>query len=219
MRPRLSILAVSVLTVTLCAAALAQQSADLDQPAVDPWGVLTSTRNALAHAAIALPFEQSFVPAGFNSGDRETGIASFGLPRCVRWDYVDPDPRSYLLCDNTVLTWNQGEDAGRRQHLDGRESGPFELWLAPLDELERNYRATLDDLNGDHLVLTVRPSRQAEFDRAQIVIDRQTRLPVGFEYQDFEGNVTSFDFGDAELVDGDDPRFEPPPIEWIEEQE
>lgn len=183
------------------------------------WQALTATRNALAHAPIALPFEQVFVPAGFTAGDREIGIASFGLPECVRWDYLDPDPRSYLLCKDTVLTWNQGEDSGRRQRLDGEESGPFELWLAPLEDLQRSYRAELAAINGAHLSLSVQPYREADFDSAEIVVERETRLPVRFEYRDFEGNVTSFDFGDPELLDGGDSRFEVPEIEWIEEQE
>lgn len=224
MQTRYSIFAHLLAILLLSTAAPAQETGsppidDAGAEADRAWAALTATRNALAHAPIALPFEQVFVPASFTAGDRETGVASFGLPECVRWDYLDPDPRSYLLCADTVLTWNQGEDAGRRQRLDGEESGPFELWLAPLEDLRRSYRAELVAINGAHLSLSVQPSRDADFDSAEIIIDRETRLPVRFEYRDFEGNVTSFDFGDLELLDGGDSRFEAPSIEWIEEQD
>lgn len=216
MRTKL-LIALTLTTSLIFAAAASGQPAGTGTPTDDAWAALTATRNALAHAAIALPFDQTFVPAGFNSGDHETGVASFGLPDCVRWDYLDPDPRSYLLCGDTVLTWNQGEDSGRRQRLDDEESGPFELWLAPLSELARRYSARLVEVNGDHLSLTIQPTRNADFDSAEILVDRETRLPVRFEYRDFEGNLTTFDFGDVGLLDADDSRFDPPPLEWIEE--
>lgn len=205
-----------VLALGLAAAIHGQTAPAPGEDQTEAWEALIATRNVLAHAPRAIPFEQTFVPAGFSTGDRETGVASFDLPDCVRWDYLDPDPRSYLLCGETVLAWNEGEDSGRRLRLRGGESGAFELWLSPIEELKDSYRAKLAR---DGTSVRIQPLDEAEFVSAEILVDDESGLPLRFEYRDLEGSVTSFLFGQPELLDADDRRFELPPLEWIDEED
>ncbi len=219
--PLFAIATTVLLALCLNAAAVQGQAGGLDTEADTAWNALTATRNALAQSARAVPFQQTFVPAGFSSGDLETGVVSFDLPDCLRWDYHQPDPRSYLLCDRTVMVWNQGEDSGRRLHLDGEQSGAFELWLAPMAELRNKYRATKVSINGDYSAVRISPSEttgsaNAGFAVAEITVDLRTGLPTRFEYEDEEGSETAFEFAAGELLPARDPRFLPPEIEWVE---
>ena len=207
----------AALALLTCASATSAQNND--STSQDAWQTLTSMRNAISHASRSIPFEQTYVPAGFSSGDLETGVAAFDLPQCVRWDYLDPDPRSYLLCEDTVWTWNEGEDSGRRTQLESDDSGPFELWLAEVDDLKRRYDAEVKTINSDNVQIRVRPTREAGFDYAEIVLNGRDHLPLRFEYRDFEGNLTSFDFAEGRLLDAGDARFQPPALEWIDEQD
>ena len=214
---------VTLLSVAaLATPAGAAQGGLVTATANDGWTILIATRNALAQAPQELLFEQSFVPAGFSSGDLETGVVSFDLPDCLRWDYHLPDPRSYLLCDHTAMLWNEGEDSGRRLQLDDGRSGAFDLWLAPMDDLRRRYQAVRVDINAEYSAVRITPSdrflaEDVGFAVAEITIDQRTGLPSRFEYRDQEGSQTAFEFAASKLLSADDPRFTPPSIEWVED--
>ncbi len=181
------------------------------------WDALTAARNVLDQTPRRIPFEQRFIPAGFDSGDLETGVASFNLPDCVRWDYQEPDPRSYLLCGNQAWTWNEGEDSGRHLKLDENESGVFELWLSPLAQLRAKYDAELIPINDGYRAIRVTPKADATFGKAEIVIDRRSGLPIRFQYSDLEDSNTVFEFAEAEIID-DTTAFRPPDYQWIDDQ-
>jgi len=66
---------------------------------IDPWSVLSGVRESLVAAGpTGAEFSQVYVPAGFTSGEKEAGKLALALPDCLRWDYVAPYPKSFLLC-------------------------------------------------------------------------------------------------------------------------
>ncbi len=72
----------------------------------DSWAVLSGVRQSLVEAGpTEASFTQTYIPAGFSSGEKETGRMSLSLPDCLRWDYQDPYPKGFLLCGEVVHTW------------------------------------------------------------------------------------------------------------------
>ena len=84
-----------------------------------PWEVLAALRAALVKAGpITARFEQTYVPAGFSSGDVEKGHFSLWLPDCLRWSYTQPQVKSFLLCKREAWAWNEEEEGGRHYQVE-----------------------------------------------------------------------------------------------------
>ncbi len=76
-------------------------SAAAAEPAAggDPWLTLERVRASLIEDGPAgAEFVQTYVPAGFSTGEEERGRLALALPDCLRWDYEEPYPKSFLLC-------------------------------------------------------------------------------------------------------------------------
>ena len=57
----------------------------------DPWTVLKNVRKSLVESGpTGAGFVQTYIPAGFTSGEKESGRLALHLPDCLRWDYTDP---------------------------------------------------------------------------------------------------------------------------------
>lgn len=185
------------------------------QETVDPWAVLAAARNALVAASpLEAEFLQTFTPAGFSTGDTEGGRLYLALPDCLRWDYRDPFPRSYLICDGIVHIWSPGDSEGRRLHVDRTEEPGLDLLLLSVEALQQRYRATLGPTGeGDFEVVLLPTGSGASFSEAAIVIEPSTSRPRVIRYVDQEGNASRFDLS-SYAPDGDEGRFVAPPITW-----
>lgn len=199
--------AVLLLAFTLAGSLPSPGAAD----APDPWEALSRLRMGLEEAGPQeMSFEQTFVPAGFSTGETESGTVVIDLPRCVRWDYLDPYPRSFLLCGTELHTWNAGESTGQLYALDRSQPG-LDLLMLDRGLLEKTYTATLEE-DGDDLVLRLEPRDDASRALASAEIrftaagDRVREIA----YRDGEGNRTRFRFGESRPVAAGD-RFQPPP--------
>src|SRR5689334_8834025 len=94
----------------------------------DPWAVLKTVRQSLVEAGpTGANFVQTFTAAGFSSGDQESGRLALQLPDCMRWDYTNPFPKSFLLCGGTVHAWNEGDQTGRRYRVDRKNEPGLDL--------------------------------------------------------------------------------------------
>lgn len=184
----------------------------------DAWSVLRELRDNLAAEPKTAEFVQIFQPAGFTTGDKESGHLYLSLPGCARWDYDEPFPKVFLLCEDTIHTWNPGEQAGRRYQLTNSDEPGIDLLRLETEILRSRYDARLEaDQEGSlQVVLTPRNAGQSLVE-AEISMDLQRQFLLSLSYRDLEGNASRFEIGDYESLD---PMglFEPPSdLEWLDQ--
>ncbi len=182
----------------------------------DPWRTLEKLRGALAASgALAATFTQSYVPAGFTSGDSERGTLALTMPDCFRWDYVEPVPKAFLVCGATAWSWVEGEPRGQRATLATDRAIGLDLLLLSAGELSHRYRAQQATLPaGDTEILFEPLDSESELVAANLVVDAAGERPVGLEWRDREGNVSSFRFTHWHSFAATDEFSPPPSLEW-----
>ena len=186
--------------------------------AADGWSVLRDLRARLEAAPQIAEFEQEFLPAGFASGDRETGRLTLGLPECLRWDYDEPFAKSYLLCASTVWTWNPGESSGRTFFVEPDEERGLDLLRLGVERLAESYSAELVDGPPETVAVRLLPLGAVnEISEATLTVaDGDGRLRE-LSYRDVEGNTTRFAFSGHRRLAAGDPELRPPgELTWIE---
>jgi outer membrane lipoprotein-sorting protein len=195
----------------MAGAALAQA------PAADPWKVLQGVRQSLVDSGpTGATFTQTYIPAGFSSGDSEAGRLALALPDCLRWDYQDPYPKGFLLCGGVAHSWNPQDKTGRRYRVDRRNEPGLDLLLLGVDDLKNRYRATTRALDGGRVAVDLAPkgSKVEELTDASLTVDPAAQRLVEVSYHDREGNMTRFVIKDYKGL----PRqgqFSPPAgIRW-----
>lgn len=185
----------------------------------DAWSTLAAVRDSVTEAGpMAADFVQTFVPAGFSTGETETGVLAVDLPDCLRFDYEEPYPKSFLLCGETARYWNREDRTGRRYAVDRQEEPGLDLVLLGLEPLRERYRVESRE-PGDHRVVITLEAREEKGDlrSATFVVDPQAKRLTGLSYEDREGNVTRFEISDYRPLKDPD-RFEPPTgIDWREQ--
>jgi outer membrane lipoprotein-sorting protein len=184
----------------------------------DAWSSLEQVRRTLArNGATEAQFEQTFVAAGFSAGDSESGQLAFSLPDCLRWDYADPYPKSFLVCQDTAWYWNESDGSGRRQELDSRNEPGLDLLLLSVDSLAERYTASAEPGDEGTVVLALQPRQTAgEIASAWLTLDPAAGRVLRLEYLDLEGNRTTFAIRGYRPLTGPD-RFTPPSdIRWEE---
>lgn len=182
----------------------------------DPWRLLADLRDRLAAGPRLADFVQTYVPAGFGSGESESGTVAFALPERVRWDYSDPFPRSFLVVGATVYSWSEGDDAGRRLDLEAPEARHLDLLRLDTAQLAGRYAAErIAPPGGDGVEVLLRPLDPAsEIVEARIALDRDLAL-ASLSYRDAEGNATRFDFSSTRPLENAGHLL-PPDLEWQE---
>ena len=215
--PRLRPYPTIALLVVACAAPLAA-SGEPDNANIDPWQALSELRLHLAASGdLTATFEQSYVPAGFASGDAERGRLALALPDCLRWDYDDPYPKSYLLCGVRLHAWVRGEPQGQRSIVHAEEETGLDLLLLPVARLRERYRAVASIADAGQIEIRLEPvAVDAPLRDATFLFDPASQRPTALSYRDRDGNLTRFAFGEFGLLD-DPAIFTPPPtLEWKE---
>ena len=210
---KLRVVLVSTLFVTAAGASFAEDGA--------AWAVLDTARKSLAASGPErAEFVQTYVPAGFSSGEEEAGRIAFRLPDCLRWDYDEPYPKSFLVCGERVYSWNSEDRRGQSAAVD-RESQPgLDLLLLPVDELSGRYDAKAEDAGAGRVTVHLEPragmAGQTELTGATLVVDTRSDRLVEVSYQDREGNRTTFRITGYEALP-DRSVFDPPDgISWEE---
>jgi len=183
----------------------------------EAWVHLVLLRTSLeAPGGVAATFEQTFIPAGFTEGEQETGQVAFDLPVCLRWDYDEPFPKSYLLCGHTAWSWNRGEESGRRYVVGAEDESGLELLRLDLEQLRERYRATVEAAADGRWRVQLEPQgEETPILDAELLIEREGDRLAALAYHDREGNLTRFTFSDYRPV-ADPSRFDPPrTLSWI----
>jgi outer membrane lipoprotein-sorting protein len=196
--------------------ALGNAAAGAAEPA-DPWAVLAKARESMQQAGPQLwSFTQTYLPTGFDRGEEESGRVALDLPKCVRWDYDDPYPKSFLLCNEKLWSWNAGEPAGHVYDLDEAQPG-LDLLLLAVGDLAQRYTAKTQAAGGATRVLLVPKAGGEHVLRdAAILVGGDGRVRE-LTYRDAEGNRTTFRFGDRHPL-ADRSVFTPPAnLQWQRE--
>ncbi len=202
----------------ICYALAAAMALPATAAGADGWGLLRDLRARLEAAPQIADFQQEFVPAGFSSGDRESGRLTLALPGCLRWDYDEPFPKSYLLCGETVWTWNPGESSGRTFAVDPEEERGLDLLRLGVERLAERYEAELVDGGGEGAAVRLVPSGETtEIAEATLVLAAAGSLRR-LSYRDVEGNTTRFEFSGHRPLDRRSADLRPPAeLSWIED--
>lgn len=204
------------------------------QPDDVAWQTLAAVRDSLTAAGpTRASFTQTFIPAGFSTGDRETGTLSLHLPDCLRWDYAEPYPKAFLLCGSSAHLWNPEDGTGRRYAVDRETEPGLDLVLLGIEELKDRYRiesdgsgegaetTTTDEGNYGEELLSIHLAPLAEtgpITGATLQVDRETNRLAGLSYTDDEGNLTRFEIEGYRPLDEADVFSPPQDIDWTEEE-
>ena len=190
------------------------------------WETIGRARAYLAETTpTATSFVQSYTPSGFSTADSEHGTLALRLEtgdreECVRWDYLDPFPKGFLLCGRVAWSWTPGDDTGRRWVVGPSDSFGLDLLTLSLEELRENYEPDLPITQEASLSVTLRPTGPAarEISDATLLIEPGTGRLLALSYHDVEGNLTTFTFGEFEPVASPATIFTPPAkLAWIDE--
>lgn len=211
----------------LCAAALLAALAASTAPASaapasaaeaaahDPWQTLERVRTDLiASGPAGAEFVQTYVPAGFSTGEEERGRLALALPDCLRWDYAEPYPKSFLLCGEEAFYWNPEDGTGRRYSIDREAEPGLDLLLLGLEELRGRYEAQAESADG-RVAVTLTPKQEmVELAGARMVVDEESKRLVEVSYTDREGGRSRFVLTGYRPI-AEDGLFSPPEgITW-----
>jgi outer membrane lipoprotein-sorting protein len=200
-------------------AALPATSSSPSSSASDPWSWLARVRRSLVEAGpTSATFLQTYVPAGFTSGEKENGSLALHLPDCLRWDYQDPYPKGFLLCGDMVHAWNPEDHTGRRYRIDRKNEPGLDLLLLGVDDLKARYSAVTRSVANGQVEIALSPKGKAGgLTDASLAIDPATLRVVEVSYHDREGNLTRFQIGSYRQL-SQPGHFSPPSdIKWEEQ--
>jgi len=145
-----------------------------------------------------------------------TGRVAVDLPRCVRWDYGQPYPKSYLLCGEKLWSWNAGEPAGHVYDLDQAQPG-LDLLLLAVKELQERYTAKAQPAgNATRVQLVPKAGGTNELKDAAILVGKDGTLRE-LTYRDAEGNRTTFRFSDRRALADRSVFTAPGNLKWQRE--
>lgn len=191
----------------------------------DAWETLRAVRADLAEAGtLQATFTQTYVPAGFSSGEKESGKMALALPDCLRWDYLEPYPKSFLLCGGNAWAWNPTDKTGRRYAVDRKTEPGLDLLLLGVDDLKTRYKATARTVAAGRTEISLAPKAKISPIQDAILIAEGKgaagdRRLVQVSYRDAEGNQTRFDLTDYREVPRRGTTFSPPAgIQWEDER-
>jgi hypothetical protein len=224
-RPLNTLLTAAVLLAAARIAAPAAAPAP-SSSAADPWVWLTRVRRSLVEAGpTGAAFTQTYIPAGFTSGEKETGTLALHLPDCLRWDYHDPYPKGFLLCGDLVHAWNPEDHTGRRYHVDRKAEPGLDLLLLGVDDLKARYDAvTRSTPNGQVEIALTPKAKTGQLSDAALTVDPASLRLAGLSYHDREGNLTRFQIAGYHPLPqggqaGQGGEFAPPTgIRWEEQR-
>jgi len=204
--------------LTLLALFVTAAAAPAADAGPEPWAALDRLRRELASGGPLLAdFVQTFTPAGFASGETESGRLALSMPDCLRFDYMEPYRKSFLVCGARAWSWVEGEPRGQRVAIDAGSEMGLDLLLLPAQRLAARYRASAAERPGGETELALEPlDEAAPLVAANLTAAGAPARPLALDYRDREGNVTSFRFSNWRALD-DAAAFSPPPgVEWNE---
>jgi outer membrane lipoprotein-sorting protein len=185
--------------------------------AADAWSVLDRAREQMhAQGPQLWSFEQTYLPSGFDRGEQESGRVALDLPKCVRWDYDDPYPKSFLLCDKTLWSWSSGDPAGHVYELDEAQPG-LDLLLLAVPDLTQRYDASAKAAGElTRVQLVPKQGKAAALRDAAILVDKDGQLRE-LTYRNAQGDRTTFRFSNRRALTAKEVFTAPTDLKWQRE--
>lgn len=201
-----------------CCALLSAALAAQHVAAQDAWSSLAAARAEFERAAWQADFVQTYVPAGFSSGERETGRLAMTLPGMLRWDYSLPYPKVFLIRGTEAYTWNPGETTGRRALLEPSEREHLALLELDVESLRERYSAVIGNRSEGvvEIILTPR-NTEVDIQSATLALDIGSHWIVALSYSDLEGNTTRFDLSGHRIAAANGLFEAPSDLSWLED--
>ena len=142
---------------------------------------------------------------------------ALSLPDCLRWDYTEPYPKSFLLCGDTAHYWNGEDHTGRRYEVDREKEPGLDLLMLSLDTLRRRYRASQEAVGDASVRVTLEPVDDAgTLAEASLLVSADGAQLSGVTYRDREGNLTRFALAAPRPFDPDGVFAPPADVRWQE---
>lgn len=196
-----------------CALLLLLAALPLAAEGNDPWATLDAVRKSLAAAGPeGARFVQTYVPAGFSSGESEQGSLALQLPDCLRWDYEQPYPKAFLICGARVFSWNPEDRRGQRGWVEREKEPGLDLLLLPANALAERYLARTEPRASGRVAILLTPKDGhggASLKEATLIVDLAAARLVELGYSDLEGNRTRFEISGYHAL-ADPGKFVPP---------
>jgi outer membrane lipoprotein carrier protein len=149
-------------------------------------------------------FRQSYVYKSFGRTVTSTGMVAFKKPAQMRWDYLTPSPRSFVLTGERVYSWDPQAQTLSRAALPTSElsSSVTFLWGKGrlLDEFNIA-RAPCPDCPGVLLVLTPKKS-ETRFRELRLELDPKTAQVRKTVVVDPDGSENTILFSDLKTNTG-----------------
>lgn len=207
----------------LCVAGSTRSAAAAADRPSNPWALIESVRGALAaEGRQSADFTQTYTPAGFASGENESGRLALALPDCLRWDYFAPDAKSFLLCGADAYTWTAGDAEGRHQRVEPRDEPGLDLLLLPMEHLRQRYDASAQS-RGQGSIVTLTPrteptgKKKASPLQATLELDAGGKRLLSLGYTDRDGNRTRFAISNYHAITDPSLFLPPPELRWREQ--
>jgi len=149
---------------------------------------------------LSADFRQVKVSRLLQEPSRASGTFFFAAPDQVRWDYKEPRPMVVLMTSKAMVTYRPLERQAERLELGRHQKKIFSFLSAtqPLASLSRHFSFALRDAGeGRHFNLLLTPVTHAIKNRlssVELVVDRETLLPVKVTYSEADGDLTTYEF-------------------------
>lgn len=184
-------------------------------------------QNLSALSSFQANFEQTSFASSVATPLKENGRLYFKKPDLMRWEYIDPEPKTYIYKDEVFLSYFPEDNQLWRQRLP-KEKYETEILalLAGQARLAEKYVIESSPFPGGEknaAQLKLMP-REEEGENAYILleIDRKTWMILRAIFFDWAGNKTEFTFSRIKV----NPRFSkdlfdlkvPPDCEIIEDE-
>lgn len=208
----------AIVTLAILGSSFACPTQSTAQTEIDPWSQLRALKDDLSGEVVSADFVQTFLPAGFSSGDEETGVLSISIPDCLRWDYHQPYSKTYLVCGQEAYTWNEGEPLGRRFLLEPGSEPGLDFLRLQIEKLEHRYSVDSEAIGETQLEIVFTPVDPGHsLVSARIVLDMESHRLWRLTYEDLEGNQTRFEVSRYRPISGPPPFDLPMDVEWLDQ--
>lgn len=133
------------------------------------------------------------------------GVFYYQAPDKVRWEYRNPRETVVLVTAHEMVTYRPSERLAEKVEL-GRSQRKLFAFLSasePIANLSRHFSFTLRDPGGEgNFVLILNPvthQLKRRLHHVELVIERQSFLPVKVAYTETDGDTTSYEFSQVKI--------------------
>jgi outer membrane lipoprotein carrier protein len=165
-------------------------AAVLDNVAMAQVGVMT----------LAADFEQRRASRLLAEPSVQTGRFYFQAPDSLRWRFSSPRAMEVLIEGGVAITYRPAERRAERIEVGRMQRRVFRFLGAgePIDSLRRYFTFTFRDPGGSRpYELLLEPASfqlKRRIRQVEVVIDRESFLPVAVAYEEADGDTTSYRF-------------------------